>query len=94
MDSVVVRYGELGTKGRSVRRQMEERLRSNVAAALAARDVGGSVERTHGRLVVHTAEADAAADAAALLPGVVSASPATTVDPELAAIYEAMVALA
>jgi len=94
MDSVVVRYGELGTKGRSVRRQMETQLRSNVAAALAARDVSGSVERTHGRVVVHSADPEAAVDAAALLPGVVSASPATTVDPEPAAICEAMAALA
>ena len=94
MDCVVVRYGELGTKGRSVRRRMERQLRSNVAAALEDRGVPGSVERTDGRLVVHGTDADAAADAAASLPGVVSASPAREVTPEREAIYDALVDLA
>ena len=94
MDCVVVRYGELGTKGRSVRRRMEERLRSNVAAALEDRDVPGTVERTDGRLVVHTTAPAAAADAAAALPGVVSASPAREVAPEAERIYGALVELA
>jgi thiamine biosynthesis protein ThiI len=93
MDCVVVRYGELGTKGRSVRRRMEEQLRSNVAAALEAAGVAGTVERTDGRLVVHGTDPHAAA-AAASLPGVVSASPAREVEPAADAIYDAMVDLA
>lgn len=94
MDCAIVRYGELGTKGRSVRRKMEKRLRSNLAAALSDRDIGGTVERTQGRLVVHTAAPDAAAAAAADLPGVVSASPVRAVDPEADRIYETIVELA
>ena len=51
---------------------MEERLRENVAAGLSARDLGGSVERRSGRLLVRGTDPDAAAE----LPGVVSPSPA------------------
>ncbi|MEF8914753.1 tRNA sulfurtransferase [Natronomonas sp.] len=94
MNRVVVRYGELSTKGRPVRRNMEEQLRSNLAAALDARDIDGDVERTAGRLIVDTEDADAAADAASDLPGVVSASPARTVAPETDAVYEALAELA
>jgi thiamine biosynthesis protein ThiI len=94
MDCVVVRYGELSTKGRPVRRNMEEQLRSNLAAVLDARDIDGTVERTAGRLVVETEATDAAADAASDLPGVVSASPARTVAPEADAVYEALAELA
>lgn len=94
MDCVVVRYGELSTKGRPVRRNMEEQLRSNLAAALDARDIDGDVERTAGRLIVDTDAPDAAAKAAADLPGVVSASPARTVAPEAEVIYEALADLA
>ncbi|MFQ3320676.1 MAG: thiamine biosynthesis protein ThiI, partial [Natronomonas sp.] len=94
MNSVVVRYGELGTKSPSVRRRMEEQLRANVAAALDDRGISGRVERTDGRLIIRTADAGEAATAAADLPGVVSASPAREVAPDADAIYETMVALA
>jgi thiamine biosynthesis protein ThiI len=93
-DCVVVRYGELGTESPSVRRRMEERLRVNVAAALPARGLGGSVERQSGRLLARGTDPDDAADAAAELPGVVSASPAREVAPERDAICEAPVEVA
>jgi len=94
MDCVVVRYGGLGIKGPSVRRRMEERLRENVAAGLSAQGLGGSVERRSGRLLARGTDPDDAADAAAELPGVVSASPAREVAPEPDAICEALVEVA
>jgi thiamine biosynthesis protein ThiI len=94
MNRVVVRYGELSTKGRPVRRNMEEQLRSNLAAALDVRDIDGDVERTAGRLIVETEATDAAVEAASDLPGVVSASPARAVAPEAEVIYEALADLA
>lgn len=94
MDCAVVRYGELGTKSRSVRRRMEEQLCSNIRAALDSRAVEGSVERGQGRLLVHAADVDGAATAAAELPGVVSASPARRVDPAESEIVDALVELA
>lgn len=94
MDCVVVRYGELGTKSPTVRSRMEGLLRENVAAALADRGLGGSVERLPGRLVVRGADPAAAAEAAAELPGVVSASPAREVPPAADVIREALVEVA
>ncbi|WP_228546292.1 tRNA sulfurtransferase [Halegenticoccus tardaugens] len=89
-DTVVVRYGEIGIKSAKVRTDMERRLRDNVEALLADRDVGGTVERRWSRLFVRTDDPDAAADAAADAFGVVSASPAATCPPTLDAIRESL----
>jgi thiamine biosynthesis protein ThiI len=94
MDCAVVRYGEVGTKSRSVRARMEKRLRENLAAALDDRGLGGSVERLDGRLLARGTDPDAAVSVAAELPGVVSASPAREVPAETDAIYGTMVELA
>ncbi|CAI49982.1 ThiI-type thiouridine biosynthesis protein [Natronomonas pharaonis DSM 2160] len=94
MDCTVVRYGELGVKGQSVRRRMETRLRENIAAALESDGISGSVERRHGRLVVHTTAPEAAARAVTAVPGVASASPAVRVSPEAAEIEAALADLA
>ncbi|WP_226010135.1 tRNA sulfurtransferase [Halomicrobium salinisoli] len=89
-DVVLVRHGELGIKSDQVRRKMEGRLADNLAALLAHRGVDGEIERKRTRLYVHTDEPDRAADAAADAFGVVSASPALTVEPTLPAIEDAL----
>ncbi len=94
METVVVRYGELAMKSRRVRGRMEQQLRANVAAALDQRKIDGVVERQDGRLIVETADADAAADAVSRLPGVVSASPARRVPATVDEIAGALVELA
>jgi len=87
-DTVLVRHGEIGTKSAQVQRKMEGRLRDNVAALLADRGLGDPVERQHSRLYVRTVpgRVEAATDAATDAFGVVSASPAASTDPTLAAI--------
>ncbi len=93
-DVVVVRHGEIGTKSDQVRRSMERRLRDNLAAALAERDLPGTVERERTRLYVRTDAAaetvDAIADVAASTFGVVSASPAVSVEPAADPITDAL----
>jgi thiamine biosynthesis protein ThiI len=91
-DTVLLRHGELGIKSDSVRRAMEERLRDNLAAALAWREVPGEVTCERTRLYVHTdtAHVEAATAAAADTFGVVSASPTTVVEPTRAAITTAL----
>jgi thiamine biosynthesis protein ThiI len=91
-DTVVARYGEVGTKSRAVRGRMVERLRGNLAALLEDRGLSGRVEHRQARVVVSTTEADveAATDAACEAFGVESASPARRVDPTLPAIREAL----
>ncbi|WP_324661712.1 tRNA sulfurtransferase [Haloarcula sediminis] len=91
-DVVLVRHGELGVKSEQVRRKMEGRLAENLRAMLDARGLAGDIERRRNRLFVHTGEPDAVADAAADTFGVVSASPARTVEPTLDAIEAGLVA--
>jgi len=95
-DVVLVRHGEIGVKSLLVQRSMEDRLRQNLAALLADRDVDGDVVREHSRLYVHTDESsvEASTEAAADAFGVVSASPARAVEPAMAAITDALAATA
>ncbi len=89
-DVVLVRHGEIGVKSDQVRRKMEGRLADNVASMLADRGVDGDVDRHRNRIFVHTDEPEAATAAATDVFGVVSASPAVTVEPTISAISEAL----
>lgn len=93
-DTVLVRYGEVGTKSAKVRTDMERLLRENLEATLAARGVAATVNREWSRIFVRTDDPEAATDAACDTFGVVSASPARSVDPTMDAIREALVAAA
>lgn len=91
MDHVLVRFGEIGTKSRQVRRNMLRILVQRLQDRLAYEDVDASVRTIQGRLIVDVQDGDANAVAGALgeLPGVVSASPAIRTEPDLAAIETA-----
>ena len=91
-DVVLVRHGDMGSKSRGVKRDMEHRLGENLRAILDDRDLAGDVELTWSRPRVHTTEDDVAAvaEAAADTFGVVSASPALSVDSDLDAICDAL----
>jgi len=91
-DVVLVRHGDLGSKSRGVKRDMEHRLGENLRAILDDRGLEGDVELAWSRPRVHTTEADAmaVAEAAAETFGVVSASPALSVESELDAICDAL----
>jgi len=104
-DTVVVRHGEIGTKSDQVRRKMERRLRDRLASALAERDLLGTVERERTRIYVRfdgefadsadrhavdSSTVDAVTDVATETFGVVSASPARSVAPELGPITDAL----
>jgi thiamine biosynthesis protein ThiI len=94
-DTVLVRHGEVGVKSGKVQRAMERRLRTNLAAILDDRGVAhDEVERQWTRLLVRTDEGsvEAATDAAADTFGVVSASPAVSVEPAFDAILDALAA--
>jgi len=93
-DTVVVRHGDVGVKSSHVQSDMERTLRENVAAMLADRGVPGDVDREWGRILVRTPDPGRAADAAADTFGVVAASPAVAVPPELDAITDALAAAA
>ncbi|MFB6088010.1 MAG: tRNA sulfurtransferase [Haloarculaceae archaeon] len=89
-DVVVVRHGEIGVKSDQVRRSMERQLRNNVHALLSDRDLPGELEQRSYRLLVHTDDPEGVTDAVTDAFGVVSASPAVTVEPTLPAIREGL----
>ena len=89
-DVVIVRHGDIGVKSGRVQSRMERRLQENLEAMFDARDVPGEVEREWGRLFVRTAEPERAAEAAAETFGIVSASPARSVAPDITAITEVL----
>jgi thiamine biosynthesis protein ThiI len=92
-DTVLVRHGEVGVKSGKVQRSMERKLRKNLVALLDDRGVEyDEVERQWSRILVRTDEANVAAatDAATDAFGVVSASGARSVPPELDAITDAL----
>jgi len=90
--AVLVRYGEIGVKSRTVQRRMEERLQENIGTALDRKGIEAAVEREHTRLWVRTSPEwiDAATDVVTNSFGVVSASPAVRVDPTLDAMTRAL----
>lgn len=93
-DTVLVRYGEIGTKSSKVRTDMERLLRSNLDAMLAARGVDAAVDREWSRLFVRTDDPEAATDAACDTFGVVSASPTRTCEPTVDAVSDTLRATA
>jgi len=93
-DTVLVSFGELGTKSREVRGKMTRRLRDNVAALLDDRGVDATVDAEWARIVVHTTAADRAARIAADAMGVVWARPTVPCAATPDAIGETLAVLA
>ncbi|SEH51571.1 thiamine biosynthesis protein ThiI [Halopenitus malekzadehii] len=103
-DAVLVRVGAIGTKSERVRYEMQSQLGRNLRALLADRGIDAPVRHRRNRLVIEpTASSDqapdpagvaAAVDAATDAAGVVSASPAMTVAPTMAAVTDALAAVA
>ncbi|MFW6265680.1 MAG: tRNA sulfurtransferase [Halanaeroarchaeum sp.] len=91
-DVVVVRHGEVGVKSDQVRMSMEFQLQENLNALLDDRGVPGDTGCERNRLYVRTDESavEDATKAASDAPGVVSASPALSVEPTLDAITDAL----
>jgi len=92
-DTVLLRHGDLNTKSNTVKRYMVDLLLENLEAILEDRAVPGTVVHDWNRPRVDVASgADVApvAEAASDVFGIVSASPAITVPPELEAICAAL----
>lgn len=85
---ILVRYGEIGIKSRSVRAQFERRLVETVEEQLLKRHVEAEIGREEGRILVRAADADAALDALRHTFGIVSASPATEGPSDLDAVAQ------
>jgi thiamine biosynthesis protein ThiI len=89
IDSVLVRFGEIGIKSDRVRSRYERRLVTNIERALKFCEIPyDSIVRDFGRIFVRT-KAAAAAPTVARVFGVVSVSPAQTSSATLDALSEA-----
>lgn len=96
-DTVLVRYGEIGTKSEQVRGWMESILVDNLTSRLQSHGVDATIDRRYrSRPIVRTTSADVedATEAAATTVGVVSASAAQTVEPTESAISDTMAEIA
>ncbi|WP_232819709.1 tRNA sulfurtransferase [Haloprofundus halophilus] len=96
-DTVVVSYGEVGTKSSKVRGRMERTLVSNLEAMLGSRGVDAEVERQWSRPLIRVQgpeSIDAAVDAAADTFGVVAARPAVTCVPERETLVDVLASMA
>ncbi|MEF8892683.1 tRNA sulfurtransferase [Halodesulfurarchaeum sp.] len=89
-DAIIVRHGDIGVKTSRVQSWMEQTLAENLDAMLSARSIEGTVEQHWGRLFIRTPAPHSAARAAADVFGVVSASPARSVQPQMAAISKTL----
>lgn len=87
---VLVRYGEIGIKTRSVRISFERRLVERIEEQLVRRNVEAEVKRDFGRVYLRAQDVEGALDALVHTFGIVSASPAQ----ECAASKEAVAELA
>lgn len=91
---LLVRYGEIGLKGRN-RHIFEDMLAANMRAALKG-GVDAKVRREYGRIFVELAHADETAEATARLQrvfGIVAINPAVKTALELPAMQEAAAAM-
>ena len=85
MGLVLVRYGEIALKGRN-RPLFLRRLRRNIRATLAACGLQGTVFSSGRRIYIDTPSPWEALDPLSRVFGIVSASPVSSVAPDLAAI--------
>lgn len=95
-DTVLVRHSELGTKSQGVQRRMERRLADNLHTRLEREGIAVGVSLERGRIFLEVEPADirAATEGVSQTMGVLSASPARTVDASLAAIENELASIA
>jgi thiamine biosynthesis protein ThiI len=92
-DVALVRYGEITLKDRWTRQNWERILAANIAFDLRKAGVENGITKDAGRIFVHTPDQRAAAVSSRVF-GVVSSSPAQTVNSEIGEISRAAVEIA
>lgn len=92
-DTVLVRFGEITLKDRWTRNNWERILAGNIAFNLQSAGVSFRMARDEGRIFVHTSD-ERACEIVSKVFGVVSASRALAVRPDLKDICEAAVEIA
>lgn len=89
-DTAIIRYGEIGTKSNTVKKQMIQTLRQRIEERIEHEGLEyDKVSRRQGRIVAHTEEAEKAAEILKKLPGVKTVSPAEKTEPDIEAVKKA-----
>lgn len=89
MEHVLVRYSDIGTKSRHVRKQMRQVLRQRVEDRLEYEGTDyNQVSASPGRIVVEAPDPSKIAQDVSELPGVMSASPAIRTEADIGAMKE------
>ncbi|AAL81611.1 tRNA 4-thiouridine(8) synthase ThiI [Pyrococcus furiosus DSM 3638] len=84
MNSIIVRYGEMGTKSRQTRKWFERILVNNISEALVSEGIEyKEVFSKHGRVIVRLNEVEKAKEVLPRVFGIVSISPAMEVEASL-----------
>ena len=89
-DTAIVRYGEIGTKSNTVRKQMIQTLRQRIEERIEHEGLEyDKVSTRQGRIVAHTEQAEKTAEILKKVPGVKTVSPAEKTEPEIEPIKKA-----
>lgn len=91
---LLVRYGEIGLKGRPVRRQFEDMLLGNIRRALSWATVEHTARKRRGRLFVEAADESDAVEVLQDVFGIVSLSPAVETSADMPGVTSAAASFA
>ena len=89
MEILLVRYSEIGLKGRPVRRRFEAQLKENIMSMLAYDNVEAIVTNGEARLYVEAEDLDKAAESISRVFGVASVSKTSIIGASMEEICEA-----
>lgn len=82
-DIYLLRYDEIGLKSSWVRKKFEHRLMDNIRAAFQEKGIESTVKRGYGRIFVETDSSEKAEEILSRIFGLVSFSPAVTLEADL-----------
>lgn len=85
-DGILIRYGEIGLKGRVTRNRFEIQLKRNIKKALKKSEIEFTITVIHGRILVMTKDFDHAIDQLTHVFGITSISPAYLISTDLVKI--------
>ncbi|MCJ7443298.1 MAG: tRNA 4-thiouridine(8) synthase ThiI [Methanotrichaceae archaeon] len=92
-DIVLVRYGEIALKDKWTRQNWEKILAGNISFNIRSEGIKAKISRKEGRIFIHTSDPQAGKIASRVF-GVVSISPAQSVNPDLSEISKSAVSIA
>ncbi|MFQ6050434.1 MAG: tRNA uracil 4-sulfurtransferase ThiI [Candidatus Hydrothermarchaeota archaeon] len=83
MDAVIIRYDEIGLKGKRTRRKFEELLIKNIIDSMSENGLKGNIDRRWGRIYIWTREPIEVSQRVSRVFGISSASPAYSCNSDL-----------